>query len=102
MKAAAGQKNAIAAIKKSRGHVEYDYEFESDESTRYTNEVPHGPTRLRNLLGDDFFNDVWWANLQKDADMAKTLPNGFPPFTAYPLAVIQSVIVTSPMLRLKV
>ena len=70
MKAAMGQENAIAAIRRSKGHVEYDYEFETDETTPFLNEVPHGPTWLRNLVGDDFFNGVWSANIQKDADIA--------------------------------
>ena len=76
LKKARDQKNAIAAIRKSRGYEGYEYQLETDESTGFTNEVPHGPTQLRNLLGDDFFNDVWCVNIQKDADIVNL--RGFP------------------------
>jgi Leucine-rich repeat (LRR) protein len=66
-----GEREAVAAIVKLGGSVSYDYEKASWEwefgGSAPIGEVKHakppGPDWLRNLLGENFFSDVYWVVL---------------------------------------
>ena len=62
MSKAKKQTKAVDAIRKGKGWVLYGWEFDAN-GPGLPNAVPHGPARLRSVLGDDFFNDVVHANL---------------------------------------
>ena len=70
MKEAKEQRNAVEAICNLGGQIAYDYD-ESDPR-----EGPRGPTWLRKLLEDDFFNDVYNATVRSNAqiEQLKGLP----------------------------
>ncbi len=53
MQRARKQKEAVEAIKKLGGEIQYDYEVR--QAGNPLPRVPPGPAWLRNLLGDDFF-----------------------------------------------
>jgi Leucine-rich repeat (LRR) protein len=54
------QREAVAAIKKVGGCIQYDYE---SKGNWIRNPVLPGPIWARRLLGDDFFINVIWVNL---------------------------------------
>src|SRR5262245_56417169 len=51
------QARAVARIRAAGGHVWYDYEFDGDGSVK-ANASPWAPTRLRRMLGDEYFQEV--------------------------------------------
>ncbi len=53
------QRQAVEAIREAGGYVSYDYEFSGQE--------PPSPARLTGLLGEDFFADVVYVNLDYPA-----------------------------------
>ncbi|HEV2970766.1 MAG TPA: hypothetical protein VGY55_12415 [Pirellulales bacterium] len=57
------EREAVAAIVKSGGSVFYDYEDRGWLSPPANNAKPPGPDWLRNLLGENFFSDVYWVVL---------------------------------------
>ena len=57
MKKAKEQREAVADIEAVSGIVQYDYELDSTGGY-IANASPSGAVRLRNLLGDGFFNNV--------------------------------------------
>ena len=63
MKKATEQRETVEWISKGSGSVRYANEWLSGAE-------PKGPVWLRNLLGDDFFNDVFLARVNGDAQMA--------------------------------
>ena len=69
MKKAREQKAAVEGIGQLDGQVTYDYASPRLDSTTMNQPEPSGWLWLRNLLEDDFFNDVVQANLSSDAEL---------------------------------
>jgi hypothetical protein len=72
MHRASKQREAVAAIRALEGDAFYDYQFDSSGRGRL-HAQPSTPLWLRNLLGDDFFADVWHVGIEAstitDADI---------------------------------
>jgi hypothetical protein len=58
MRQAREQKEAIKAIRRAGGYIKYKYQVEAEENVD-VHAKPYGPDPWREMLGDDFFNDVW-------------------------------------------
>jgi hypothetical protein len=61
------QRRAVAAVKQYGGFVHYDWEFEGTGSIVERNSRSPGPPWLRRLVGDEFFQEVTWVGLIRDA-----------------------------------
>jgi hypothetical protein len=59
------QRETVEWILKKGSDVRYDWEFGTD-AKELPNVQPRGPELIRNLLGDDFFNDIRGAYLYSD------------------------------------
>jgi hypothetical protein len=70
MKQARRQREAVEAILKSGGTVAYDYECDKSGKVMPSTE-PFAPIWLRNLLGDDFFYDIVYAEVSNDTALAQ-------------------------------
>jgi hypothetical protein len=71
MKYARKQRKAVEAILSREGHVHYDYEYYDnkyvfDGTLKPEGQKPPGPKWLQNLLGDDFFSNVFSVSLSSD------------------------------------
>ena len=70
MQQAKRQRETVEAIKKVGGFIFYDYQI--DESGKVIHSAgPFAPIWLRNLLGDDFFYDVVYAEVFSDTALAQ-------------------------------
>jgi len=77
------QRDAVAAIERAGGHVEYDYEYPHGIGTR--NGEPWAPKWLVNLIGLDYFAHVAWV------DLSGTRPDAVMPYVGQ-LNRIESLI----------
>jgi hypothetical protein len=75
MQRAREQKALVAAIERTGGCVDYDYQVDGPR-TPGLNSQPPGPAWLRQVLGIDFFADVVRADV--DTDSAMKYLKGFP------------------------
>ena len=73
MKETKEQRDVVNEIKNVGGAVQYYWEVDAS-GNRIANAKPSGTERLRNLLGDDFFNNVLNATLNDHAQVERLKP----------------------------
>jgi hypothetical protein len=67
---ASSRREAVEAIRKAGGSIFYDYQIDKSEKV-IPGAEPFAPICLRNLLGDDFFYDVVYAEVSSDTALAQ-------------------------------
>jgi hypothetical protein len=70
MRQAQRQKEAVEAIRKLKGTVEYDYHCDVHYGVTKV-PTPPGPAWLRKLLGDDFFANVYLVSFEQGVNEAQ-------------------------------
>lgn len=80
VKRAFDQREAVTAIKATGGLVVFDWQFHDDRALQIcpicTKAGPHGPSWLRKLVGDDFFQEVRLVGFDPQrANVKKLIPH---------------------------